>query len=73
MFRQFVTDNQTMTDLFACAPFGRVSVVVDGQADIATSFISTGNYYRVLGVNAMLGPHDRAGRRSARRRRRLPC
>ena len=55
MFRQFVTDNQTMTDLFACAPFGRVSVVVDGQADIANSFISTGNYYRVLGVNAMLG------------------
>ncbi|HEU4936602.1 MAG TPA: ABC transporter permease [Vicinamibacterales bacterium] len=55
MFRQFVTDNRTMTDLFACAPFGRVSVVVDGQADIANSFISTGNYYRVLGVNAMLG------------------
>src|SRR5262245_45464655 len=55
MFRQFVTDNQTMTDLFACAPFGRVSVVVDGQAEIANAFISTGNYYRVLGVNAMLG------------------
>jgi len=55
MFQQFVTDNRTMTDLFACAPFGRVSVVVDGQADIANSFISTGNYYRVLGVNAMLG------------------
>jgi len=55
MFRQFVTDNRTMTDLFACAPFGRVSVVVDGQPDIANSFISTGNYYRVLGVNAMLG------------------
>ena len=55
MFRQFVTDNKTMTDLFACAPFGRVSVIVDGQADIANSFISTGNYYRVLGINAMLG------------------
>lgn len=55
MFKQFVADNKTMTDLFACAPFGRVSVVVDGQADIANSFISTGNYYRVLGVNAMLG------------------
>jgi predicted permease len=55
MFRQFVTDNRTMTDLFACAPFGRVSVGVDGQAEIANAFISTGNYYRVLGVNAMLG------------------
>src|SRR5262245_21644924 len=55
MFRQFVTDNRTMTDLFACAPFGRVSIVLDGQADIGNAFISTGNYYRVLGVNAMLG------------------
>ena len=55
MFRQFVTDNRTMTDLFACAPFGRVNVVVDGHAEIASSFISTGNYYRVLGVSAILG------------------
>ena len=55
MFRQFVTDNRTMTELFACAPFGRVSVVVDGQADIANAFVSTGNYYRVLGVSTMLG------------------
>jgi predicted permease len=44
-----------MTDLLACAPFGRVSVVVDGQAEIADAFISTGNYYRVLGINALLG------------------
>jgi predicted permease len=55
MYQQFVTDNRTMTDLFACAPFGRVSVVVDGQAEIATAFVSTGNYYRVLGVSARLG------------------
>jgi hypothetical protein len=55
MFQQFLADNRTMTDLFACAPFGRVNVVVDGQAEIATAFISTGNYYRLLGVNASLG------------------
>src|SRR2546426_7001559 len=55
MFQQFVADNRTMTDLFACAPFSRVNVVVDGQAEIATSFISTGNYYRLLGVTARLG------------------
>jgi len=55
MFQQFLADNRTMTDLFACAPFGRVNVVVDGQAEIATGFISTGNYYRLLGVNASLG------------------
>ena len=55
MFQQFVADNQTMNDLFACAPFGRVNVVVDGQAEIATAFISSGNYFRVLSVGARLG------------------
>jgi predicted permease len=55
MFQQFVADNQTMSDLFACAPFGRVSLVVDNQAEIATAFISSGNYFRVLGVTARLG------------------
>ncbi len=55
MFRQFVADNQTLGDLFACAPAGRVIVVVDGQADVASSFISTGNYYQVIGVGARLG------------------
>ena len=55
MFQQFVTDNQTMTDLFACAPYGRVNVVVGGRADIASAFITTGNYYRVLGLGANPG------------------
>ena len=35
MYRQFVADNRTMSDLFACAPYGRVTVVIDGQAEIA--------------------------------------
>lgn len=55
MYQQFLKDNQTMSDLFACAPGGRVNVVVNGQAEIATSFVATGNYYRVLGVNARMG------------------
>lgn len=55
MFRQFVADNRTMEDLFACAPYGRANVVVDGQADIANAFISTGNYYRMLGLTANPG------------------
>src|SRR4051812_48909316 len=55
MFQQFAADNRTLTDLFACAPFGRVNVVVDGQAEVATAFISTGNYYQVLGVGTRLG------------------
>ena len=55
MFKQFQADNRTMSDLFACAPIGRLNVVVDGVADMATGFISSGNYYRVLGVEARLG------------------
>jgi predicted permease len=55
MFQQFVADNRTLDDLFACAPYGRVNVVVDGHAEVATAFVSTGNYYRVLGVSARPG------------------
>ena len=55
MFRQFVADNKTMTDLFACAPASRLVVSIDGQAELASGFLSTGNYYQMLGVNARLG------------------
>ncbi len=55
MYLQFRADNHTMTDLFACAPFGRVNVVVKGHAEIASGFISSGNYYQVLGAAARLG------------------
>ena len=55
MYEQFLADNQTMTDLIACAPIGRASVVVDGHAEIATAFVASGNYYQALGVRARLG------------------
>ena len=35
-----------MEDLFACAPYARANIVIDGQAEIANAFISSGNYYR---------------------------
>jgi predicted permease len=55
MFRQFVADNRTLTDLFGCAPFGRTNVVVDGRAELANGFLASGSYFTVLGVNARLG------------------
>jgi predicted permease len=55
MYRQFLTDNKTMTDLLACAPFGRVNMNVDGQAELASAFIASGNYFQLLGINARLG------------------
>ena len=71
MYQQFLADNKTMSDLIACAPYGRVNVVVDGKADIANAFISSGNYYRELGVRARVGRTHPAGRRQARRLLRL--
>ena len=44
-----------MEDLFACAPYGRANIVVDGRAEIANAFITTGNYYRMLGLTASPG------------------
>src|SRR5437660_6655877 len=55
MYLQSRADNQTVSYLLACAPFGLVNVVVDGQGDIATGFVSSGNYYQILGVTARLG------------------
>jgi predicted permease len=55
MFQQFIADNRTMDDLVACAPYSRANVVVDGQADVANSFVTSGNYYRVLGLTASPG------------------
>ena len=55
MFQQFVADNRTMEALVACAPYSRANVVVDGQADVASSFATSGNYYRVLGLTASPG------------------
>ena len=55
MYRQLVEDNQTMSDLFACAPIGNVNLVVNGQAEVASAFLASGNYYRALGVAARLG------------------
>src|SRR5438445_9491530 len=55
MYLQLRAENRTMSDLFACAPFGLVNVVVNGQGEIATGFVSSGNYYQVLGISARLG------------------
>ncbi len=55
MYRQFLADNQTMSDLFAFAPIGRVNVVVDGRADLSSALIVTGNYHQALGVRARFG------------------
>src|SRR5262249_35854761 len=54
MYQQFVADNKTMTDLLACAPYGRVNVNVDGQAELASAFMASGNYFQLLGITPPL-------------------
>ena len=68
MYQQFVTDNKTMTDLFACAPMGRVNVAVNGNADTASALVVTGNYFRVLDVARTRG--GRCCRKTMRQTRR---
>ena len=55
MFQQFLRDNQTMSDLIAGAPMGSINVVVDGQAEIASAFLASGNFHQALGVRAIRG------------------
>jgi predicted permease len=55
MYQQLLADNKTMVDLIAGAPFGRVSIVVNGHAEIATAFIASGNYFRMLEISANPG------------------
>src|SRR5262245_49197926 len=55
MFQAFVANNTTLTDVLACAPYQRVNLVVDGHADVANAFITSGNYYRMLGLRASPG------------------
>ena len=55
MYKQLVAENQTMSDLAAGAPFGRVNVVVNGNAELADAFIASGNYFQMLNVSANPG------------------
>jgi predicted permease len=55
MFLEFQKANRTLDGLFACAPRGQSVVLVDGQADTASSFAVSGSYYHVLGVDALIG------------------
>jgi predicted permease len=55
MYQQFLADNKTMSDVLACAPYGRVNLNVDGQSELASAFIASGNYFQMLGISARLG------------------
>ncbi len=54
-FEQFRAQHQTLTDVFACAPFWQLNVNLDGEAEIASGQLISGGYYRGLGVSTIAG------------------
>lgn len=54
-FRRLQEANHTLTELFGFYPLQQLSVHVDGSADVASGQYVSGNYFRGLGVGAVLG------------------
>jgi predicted permease len=55
VFTQMRDRNQVLTSLFAFDDMGRLSVAVNGNAEIARGELVTANYFSALGVRAALG------------------
>jgi predicted permease len=55
MIEQLRAANTTLTGLAAGVPMGRLNVLVNGDAQLATGYQATGNYFTVIGVPAALG------------------
>ena len=55
MIEQLRAANTTLTGLAAGVPMGSLNVFVDGDAQLATGYQATGNYFTVIGVPAVLG------------------
>jgi predicted permease len=54
-FERFRDQSQTMASVFAFASLGRLNVNVDGEAEIASGQVVTGNYFAGLGISPALG------------------
>ncbi len=55
IYQAFLSANQYLTDIVAAAPIGTVNVIVNGNADLASATLGSGNYFQVLGVAPLLG------------------
>src|SRR5829696_7600414 len=49
-FTRLREQESVLSDVFAFAPTGALNVKVDGQADVATGLVVSGNYYAALGA-----------------------
>ena len=55
IYQQLRSANQTLTDLIGGTSLESFNFASNGSSEIATSFGVTGNYFKVLGVSAVLG------------------
>ena len=55
MYRELRAVNQTLTGLAAGAPLGSLNVILGKDAQLATAYQASGNYFAVLGVPAAAG------------------
>jgi predicted permease len=55
MIEQLRTANTTLTGLAAGVPMGNLNILVDGEAQLATGYQASGNYFAVIGVPAVVG------------------
>ena len=54
-YQQLKAANQTMTDLIAGTSLESFNFASNGSSEIATAFGVSGNYFKVLGVSAVVG------------------
>jgi predicted permease len=55
MYQTLLASNQTLSDIAASVPSGRVNVIVDGKAELASALLVTGNFFPLLKVPAWIG------------------
>ena len=54
-FRMFRDENEVLSGLFAFAPAGELNAIYNGEAELATGLLATGDMHNVLGVSTALG------------------
>ena len=65
VFRELRDQSRSLADLFAVANTGSVNLFANGQAELASAEVVSGNYHQTLGVTAFRGrliePNDDSG------------
>ncbi|QNI33744.1 ABC transporter permease [Alloacidobacterium dinghuense] len=55
VYQQLRQHNHVLQDIFAFKNYGRMTATIDNKAEVITSQMVSGNYYRDLGVRPLLG------------------